>query len=108
MTIAQWINAILFFLWPIMIGVAFWLFHYLIQRLPSHTRLALQQFAQLVVKKIEQQNKDVGSNAKKALAVQYVMVLFRQFGLPVPPDEAIDVAIEAAVYEIKELASGKA
>lgn len=103
MTTAQVINSVLFFLWPIMIGIAFWLFHYLIQRLPAHTRLALQQFAQMVVKRVEQQGITLDSAQKKALAVQQVMVLFREFGLPVPPPDVIDIAIEAAVFEINEL-----
>jgi|SwirhirootsSR2_FD_contig_31_17339200_length_1498_multi_3_in_0_out_0_2 hypothetical protein len=103
MSQAQWINSVLFFLWPVMIGIAFWLFHYLIQRLPAHTRLALQQFALLVVKKVEQEGTTLDNAQKKAQAVQQIMVLFREFGLPVPPPDVIDIAIEAAVFEINQL-----
>ena len=105
MTTAQLVNAIIFFLWPSMIGVAIWLFHFLVQRLPSHTRLALEQFAQMAVQQVEQQHSDKDNETKKALAIVAVQELFRKFGLPVPSPEVINIALEAAVYWMKQLSS---
>lgn len=68
-----------------------------IQKLPEHTRLALEQFARMAVQKVEQESKQLSNPAKKQLAVTAVTQLFQEFGLPVPSAEAINIAIEAAV-----------
>ena len=105
MTTAQLVNAIIFFLWPSMIGVAIWLFHFLVQRLPAHTRLALEQFAKMAVQQVEQEHSDKDSETKKALAILAVQQLFRQFGLPIPSPELINIALEAAVYWMNRLST---
>jgi|ERR1041385_2278173 LL-H family phage holin len=97
----QFINTLIFVfgtLLSIVCGVYFsrlW-----IQRLPEHTRLALEQFARQAVLQVEQTNRDLSGKAKKQIAVTSVLKLFAAFGLPVPPMEAVDIAIEAAVFLI--------
>jgi LL-H family phage holin len=68
-----------------------------IQKLPEHTRLALEQFARLAVQQVEQQAEQLSNPAKKQLAITSIAHLFQSFGLPIPSDEAINIAIEAAV-----------
>jgi hypothetical protein len=41
-----------------------------------------------------------GNHSKKALAQASMATLFKAFNLPVPPADAIDIAIEAAVKEL--------
>lgn len=101
MTEAQIVNAVLFAVWPILIGVAFWLFHFLIQRLPSHTRIAHEQFARMAVEKVEKQNPEMQGQAKKALALTEIAKLCNDYGLPAPKPNAIDAHIESAVYHLK-------
>jgi hypothetical protein len=101
MTAAQIVNAILFFVWPGMIGIAFWQFHFLIQRLGAHTRLAHAQFAQIAVEKVELQNPGMKGQAKKALAVTEVNFLCDDYGLPHPKSRAMDTHIESAVYQLR-------
>lgn len=67
------------------------------QKLPSHTRLALEQFALVAVRQVEQQNRQLNGAAKKQLAIAAVSALFNAFGIPAPPAIAVDIAIEAAV-----------
>jgi hypothetical protein len=100
MTTAQIVNAILFSLWPIMIGIAFLLFHFLIQRLPAHTRLAHRQFANESAVKVEQQNPTMPGKAKKALAMTEVAKLCHDYGLPEPKPDSMDTHIESAVYRM--------
>lgn len=68
-----------------------------IQKLPEHTRLALEQFARMAVQQVEQESKQLSNPAKKQLAISAVIKLFQEYGLPVPSAEAVNIAIEAAV-----------
>ena len=69
-----------------------------IQRLPEHTRLFLEQFARQAVWQVEQQARDLSNPAKKQLAITAVSKLFQAFNIPIPASEAVDIAIEAAVF----------
>lgn len=69
-----------------------------VQKLPEHMRLALEQFARQAVWQVEQQARDLSNPAKKQLAIVAVNKLFQSFNLPALPAEAIDIAVEAAVF----------
>jgi hypothetical protein len=75
---------------------------YLSQRLPEHTTVKLEQFVNMAVRQVEQQNKTLSGHAKKQLATANVLKLHRLFRLPAPPSEAIDMAIEAACHQLTE------
>jgi LL-H family phage holin len=68
-----------------------------IQKMPEHTRLALEQFARMAVQQVEQESAQLSNPAKKQLAITTIVKLFQEFGLPAPSAEAINIAIEAAV-----------
>ena len=101
MTAAQWVNSILFLIWPVIFALAFVLFHYLIQRLPMHTRLAHKQFAQQSVEKVEQQNPEMKGQAKKALAQTELVQLCEEYSLPAPKPKAMETHLESAVFRLK-------
>jgi len=102
MSAAQIVNAILFSSWPWMIGIAFWMFHFLIQRLAAHTRLAHRQFAEEAVEKAEQQNPGGSWQAKKAIAMTEINQLCDDYTLPHPKPKAMDVHLESAAYRLKK------
>lgn len=80
------------------IGLSIHLGATLARRLPAQQRLALEQFAKLAVQQVEKQyakNPD-----KKNLARASIAILFKSLQLPIPPPEAIDIAIESAVQEL--------
>lgn len=70
------------------------------QKLPEHTRLALEQFAGMAVQKVQQQYGEEDKAKKKMLAIQTVKTLFGAFRLPVPSDGALDIAVESAVFSL--------
>jgi hypothetical protein len=98
-TPVQIVNSILVFILPMLVGLVYWIAQFQIQRMPTHQRAALEQFARMAVKYVEQVHVD--SPDKKALAMAYTSDFFRLFGLPVPPSDVIEVAIGAAAYEIQ-------
>lgn len=81
----------------IAVFVAIYITDLLKQKLPSHTLPALEQFARMAVRKVEQQSLGISGATKKQLAIACVGVLFNEYKLPIPTIEAIDIAIEAAV-----------
>jgi LL-H family phage holin len=86
---------------PILIGLAAHFARVLAQRLPEYQAARLEQFASIAVRSVEQQFQD--SPEKKAVAQDSIANLFRALKLPVPPPEAIDIAIEAAVFELNRI-----
>lgn len=101
MTSAQLLSTIIFFLMPGSVGAVYYLCRVLAQRLPEYQRQALEQFATQAVRKVEQQF--TNNPGKKDLAESYIISMFKAFNLPVPPKEAIDIAIEAAVYLLDQV-----
>jgi Bacteriophage holin of superfamily 6 (Holin_LLH) len=87
---------------------AIWLSRVWAQELPDHKIPELDRFAHMAVRYVEQRNKALSGTAKKQLAASAVLTLFQSFKRKVPSEEAIDIAIEAAVFglsESKELAT---
>ena len=78
--------------------LAIYLSDILKQKLSAHARLALGQFARMAVQQVEQQQgEQLSGVAKKQLAIASVSILFKVYKLPIPPEEAVDIAIESAV-----------
>lgn len=100
MTLTEIIDIILTLVLPVMIGIAYWLFHFLIQRMPQQQRTALEQFAYIAVRSVEQQS--AASEQKKTLAIGIVASLFKAFKLPVPPQAAISIVVDAAVFDLNK------
>jgi LL-H family phage holin len=88
---------------PLLSALVVWLSQQLVRSLPTQQREALEQFARIAVQKVEQQDGNLDGAAKKQLAVDLVIKLFNTFKIPQPPEEIIDVAIEAAVFLIGQI-----
>ncbi len=87
------------FVFPIMVGVAYWIFHFLIQRLPTSQREALLQFSSIAVQSVLYEFPDAPN--REALARAKLIGLFGAFHLPIPPILALDIAIKARFAEMK-------
>jgi|SRR5262245_8567393 len=84
MNIWQTINTLIFVFGTfISVLEAIYLSRVWIQKLPEHTRLALEQFARIAVHQVEQESRELSNPAKKQLAVTAITKLFQEFGLPV-------------------------
>lgn len=70
------------------------------QKMPDHLVSKLEKFTRIAVQQIEQQHKEMSGPAKKQLAINTVLKLFKSYKLPVPSDEALDIAIESAVFSL--------
>lgn len=95
------INSILTLLLPVLIGYACWVYRLAVQRLPEQQAARVEQFARMAVRKVEQQY--TNNPNKKALAEAYIAKMFEAFHIPMPSKEAIDTAIESAVFEINKV-----
>lgn len=69
------------------------------QRLPEKTCPRYEQFARMAVQQVEQQSSNLSGSAKKQLASASMTKLAHAYDLPAPPPDAIDIALESAVYE---------
>lgn len=98
-TIQMIINVILTLGLPPMIGFVYWFSRLYAQRLPEYQRVALEQLARQAVRYVEQRY--THNPSKKSLAESTITDLFLSHRLPVPTKTAIDIAIEAAVYELR-------
>lgn len=99
MTTVQFINTMLTLLLPIMIWIGYPITQVFIQRMPMHQQASLERFSRMAVRYVEHTH--LASPDKKALATAYASDMFRLFGLPVPHEDILEVAIGAAMYEMK-------
>ena len=97
------ISAFLLCLLPFLCVAAIYLYRWLEQRLPSTQRAALDQFVNMAVRAIWLVNGAATDEQKQALAVQAVKDLFVHFGLPVPSDQVILLAVQAAMLLMKQM-----
>lgn len=96
------------------VGVLFYVYKQFVEPNLPHNKAVqvnnnlagLTKAATLVVQKIEQESADLSPAQRKSQAVEDVKALLREVGAPIPSDEAINGAIESAVYLLK-LAQGK-
>lgn len=70
------------------------------QKLPEQMVLRLDHFSHMVVRQVEQENKELSGSAKKQLARTNILELFAMHNLPAPPPKAINIAIESAVFSL--------
>lgn len=72
------------------------------QKMPDHLVSKLEKFTRIAVQQIEQQHKDMSGASKKQLAINTVLKFFKAYKLPVPSTEALDIAIESAVFSLSK------
>ena len=88
---------------PLFCALIVWLCQHFVRSLPAQQRDALEQFARIAVQQVEQQNAGLSGAAKKQLAMSLMVKLFSTFKIPLPPEEIMSAAIEAAVFFINQL-----
>jgi len=72
------------------------------QKMPDHLTTKLEKFTRMAVQQIEQQHKAMSGAAKKQLAINTALKLFKDYKLPLPSAEALDIAIESAVFSLSK------
>jgi superfamily 6 holin (LLH) len=88
---------------PFLIALAASLYSSLMQRLPMQQRLIVSSMAHTVVTAVEQMlPADASGTQKKTLAVQWLSTVLSHAGVGVPA-QFLNVAIEAAVFELHTL-----
>jgi len=97
------ISDILIALFPFIVALVVYLYRLAVQRLPESQVARLQQFALMTVQYIQQFYSSSTGAQKKELAMQMLIQLFKEFGLPVPDEAVLNAAIEAAVWIIKQV-----
>ena len=73
----------------------------LVEKLPSGARAVLWDYANTVVKSVEQQFADWTPEQKKAFAVEEIQKLLKKAGISLP-GELIDHVIEQVVFELRK------
>lgn len=98
MTTIQIVNTILILILPALIALCYYFAQYLIQRLPTHQRAALEQFSRMAVRHVAGQPEQLD---QRGMARLYTIDLFKAYGLPIPSADTLDVAISSAMYELE-------
>lgn len=98
MTLIQIVNTILVLvLGPLVVTCCAFL-SLAIQRMPAAQRAALEQFSRMAARHVAQQ--DTQSDQKE-MTKAYTVVLFKEYNLPAPSAETLEIAANAAIHEIK-------
>ena len=84
---------------PLIVALAIWLYQFLMEFLPARQR-SIDHVVRMVVRQVEQTMEGMTSDEKKEAAMTLAGQLFGALHLPVPDEQLLDAAIEAAVYEL--------
>lgn len=85
---------------PLIIALAIWLYQFLMEFLPARQRISIDHVVRMVVRQVEQTMESMTSDEKKEAAMTLAGQLFGALHLPIPDEQLLDAAIEAAVYEL--------
>lgn len=86
----------------ILIGLAGYAVRQIYAGLPHDKQQLVSNLAGMVVPAIEQQFPDLGNPQKKIQAVNKVRYMLSALGIKGIPDNMIEIAIEAAVFAVKQ------
>lgn len=86
-------------LFPLIIAVSAYLYHYLVQRSPANIQKLITSLAETVVPAIEQIGTTMSSASKKATALQNIQSILKGLHVTIPT-QLIDLAIESAVHDL--------
>lgn len=92
-------------LFPLIVALAAYLYHYLVQRSPANIQKLITSLAETVVPAIEQAYTDVSSNGKKLAATNNIQSILKGLHVTVPAD-LINLAIESAVHDLNLYSRG--
>jgi hypothetical protein len=87
---------------PFLCVLAIWCLRFFEHLLPSKQHEMLEKFVKMAVTMAEQAYDDYSPLEKKRIALRAAIDLFNAFHLPVPQAEALNTAIEAAVFAVRQ------
>jgi hypothetical protein len=99
----QLLNDLVPLLIPLIVALAIWLYQFLLEFLPARQRISIDHIVRMVVRQVEQTMENMPSDEKKQAATTLAAQLFSALHLPIPDEQLLDAAIEAAVYELTHL-----
>jgi hypothetical protein len=87
---------------PFLCVLAIWCLRFFEHLLPSRQHEMLEKLVKMAVTMAEQAYDDYSPLEKKRIALRAAVDLFNAFHLPVPQAEALNTAIEAAVFAVRQ------
>jgi hypothetical protein len=96
------LSTVLLNAFPFLCVLAIWCLKFFEHLLPSRQQEMLEKFVKMAVTMAEQAYTDYSPLEKKQIALRAAIDLFNAFHLPVPPSEALNTAIEAAVFAVRQ------
>ncbi len=96
------LSTVLLNAFPFLCVLAIWCLKFFEHLLPSKRQEMLEKFVKMAVTMAEQAYADCGPLEKKQIALRAAIDLFNAFHLPVPQSEALNTAIEAAVFAVRQ------
>lgn len=87
---------------PFIIALAFYGYQAILQRLPMNQRLIVSGFANTIVAAVEQMLPNEPGAQKKYTALQNMVKILGEHGMKAPAP-LLEMAIEAAVYQMNQL-----
>lgn len=96
------LSTILLNAFPFLCVLAIWCLKFFEHLLPAKRQEMLEKCVRMAVTMAEQAYADYGPLEKKQIALRASIDLFNAFHLPVPQPEALNTAIEAAVFAVRQ------
>ncbi|WP_201363438.1 phage holin, LLH family [Dictyobacter formicarum] len=87
---------------PFLCVIAVWCLKFFEHHLPGKQQEMLEKCVQMAVSMAEQAYDDYGPLEKKQVALRAAIELFNAFHLPVPQPGALNTALEAAVFAVRQ------
>jgi hypothetical protein len=87
---------------PFLCVLAIWCLRFFEHLLPSKQHEMLEKLVKMAVTMAEQAYDDYSPLEKKRIALRAAVDLFNAFHLPLPQAEALNTAIEAAVFAVRQ------
>ena len=99
---ADLLTTILLNAFPFLCVMAIWCLKFFEHQLPSRQQEMLEKCVRMAVTMAEQVYADYGPLEKKQFALRAAIDLFHAFHLPVPQPGALNTALEAAVFAVRQ------
>jgi hypothetical protein len=96
------LSALLLNAFPFLCVLAIWCLKFFEHLLPARQQEMLERCVQMAVAMAEQSYADYGPLEKKQIALRASIDLFHAFHLPVPQSTALNTAIEASVFAVRQ------
>lgn len=96
------LSTVLLNVFPFLCVMAIWCLKFFEHLLPARQQAMLERCVGMAVAMTEQSYDDCGPLEKKQIAVRAAIDLFHAFHLPAPQADALNTAIEASVFAVRQ------